>query len=184
MAISREDALAALGDVQSAEARALVARSNRIGAPYLFLWGAIWIVGYTATGLFPQAATTGTMWGVLAGVGVIANMAMAARARRRAEGRRTLALVPFLGVTAFVFATYWVMRPTSGAQYMVFPPLLVAMIYMLVGGFRVTRLMWVGVALMALTVIGYAFLQPVLPYYLAAVGGGGLILGGLWMRAA
>jgi hypothetical protein len=183
MAISRDDALAALGEVQTAEARARTARSHRLSAPYLFLWGGIWVVGYTATGLFP-GAVAGRMWAILGGAGVIANFVMSFRARRRGEGQRTMAILPFFGVAAFVFATYWIMRPTLAAQYLVFPPLLVSMIYMLVGGFRVTRLMWVGVALFALTVFGYAFLRPILPFYLAAVGGGGLILGGLWLRAA
>ncbi len=37
------------------------------------------------------------------------------------------------------------------------------------GSLRRTRIMWVGVAIFALTVIGYAFLRPVLLFWLAVV---------------
>jgi hypothetical protein len=59
---------------------------------------------------------------------------------------------------------------------------MVGLVYTLMGSIRRTRIMWIGMAVFVLTLVGYAFLRPVLPFWLAAVGGGGLILGGLWMR--
>jgi hypothetical protein len=184
MAISREDALSALAEVQAAEARALVSRSHRVGAPHLFVWGAVWIVGYTATGLLPSGAQIGWMWMIVGTAGGIASMLLSRREADRAKRPAAGGSFAFLAVAAFVAGTYWVMRPTSSLQYDVFPPMLVSLIYMIAGGWRGTRLMWVGMALFVLSMLGYAFLKPVLPFYLAVVGGGGLILGGLWMRSA
>lgn len=175
MGLSPQDALAALNDVEAADARARASQANRAGSPYLLLWGAIWVVGYVLTGVLP-AGLINPMWMLLGLGGGLASFLMP----RRAGGKA--GLVFFVAIATFVVATYWVMRPTEPAQIAVFPPMIVALIYMLMGGLRQTRLMWVGAALFVLTLIGYAFLKPVLPFWLAGVGGGGLILGGLWMR--
>lgn len=39
-----------------------------------------------------------------------------------------------------------------------------------------------GVAITALTLIGYFFIGEAFPLWMGFVNGGGLILGGLWMR--
>jgi hypothetical protein len=173
MGLSPQDALAALNDVEAADMRARASQANRAGAPYLILWGAVWVVGYVLSGW---------MW---LGIGLAGFAAMFLLPRRRSDGRafrgQTVAITT-VAIWAFITATYWVMRPTEGDQYLIFPPLMVGLVYSLMGSVRRSRIMWVGMAVTVLSVIGYAFLRPVLPFYLAAVGGGGLILGGLWMR--
>ncbi len=181
MGLSPQDALAALNDVEAADARARASQANRAGAPYLILWGAIWVVGYVLSGLLPPHQI-GWMWLC---VGLAGFAAMFLLPRRSGDGRafrgQTVAITT-VAIWAFITATYWVMQPTEGDQYLIFPPLMVGLVYALMGSIRRTRIMWVGMAVTALSVIGYAFLRPVLPFYLAAVGGGGLILGGLWMQ--
>lgn len=179
MSLSQQDALSALNDVEAANARARASQANRAGAPYLLIWGAIWVVGYVLTGVLP-VHLIGPMWLAL-GLGGAGAM-MLLRKGRGLAGSGTSRLAVFFAIGAFVAATYWVMRPTQSEQYAVFPPMIVGLIYMLMGSLRRTRILWVGAALFVLTLIGYAFLKPVLPFWLAAVGGGGLILGGLWMR--
>ena len=46
------------------------------------------------------------------------------------------------------------------------------------------RMMPLGLALIGLTTLGYFMLPEYFRYWMAAVGGGGLIVGGLWMRNA
>ncbi len=46
------------------------------------------------------------------------------------------------------------------------------------------RLIWLGAAVAAATMGGYFFLAPWFAFWMAAVGGGGLILTGFWMRTA
>lgn len=181
MGLSPQDALAALNDVEAADARARVSQANRTGAPYLLIWGVIWVVGYVLSGVLP-GAQIGWMWLGLSLAGVAATVLLPRRhAASRAFRTQTVAITT-AAIWAFIAATYWVMQPTEGAQYLVYPALMVGLVYTLMGSHRRSRIMWVGMAIFVLTVVGYAFLKPVLPFWLAAVGGGGLILGGLWMR--
>ena len=181
MGLSPQDALSALNDVEAADARARASQANRAGAPYLILWGAVWVVGYVLSGVLAPRQI-GWMWLGVSLVGFAAMLLLPRRERgSRAFRGRTIAITAG-AIWAFIAATYWVMRPTEGAQYLVYPALMVGLVYTLMGSVRRTRIMWVGMAVFALTVAGYAFLKPVLAFWLAGVGGGGLILGGLWMR--
>ncbi len=181
MSLTPQDALAALNAVEAADARARASQSNRALAPYLLLWGVIWVIGYSLTGVLP-GRQIGPAWLALSVAGIAGMILIPRRPVAGAKGRGLTMVIMNAAIFAFVVATYWVMQPTTSAQYSVFPPLLVGLIYMVTGSIRRTRMMWVGMAVFALTVAGYAFLKPVLPFWLAAVGGGGLILGGLWMR--
>jgi hypothetical protein len=181
MGLSPQDALAALNDVEATDARARASQANRAGAPYLLLWGAVWVVGYTLSGLLP-GKLIGPTWIVL-GLAGFAAMAFLPRRETTSRAYRGLTIaIMQVAIFAFIGATYWVMRPTQGDQYMVYPALMVGLIYTLMGSLRRTRIMWIGAAVFVLSLIGYAFLRPVLAFWLAAVGGGGLILGGLWMH--
>ena len=181
MGLSPQDALAALNDVEAADARARASQANRAIAPYLLLWGAIWVIGYTLTGVL-NGGDINTAWLILSMIGFGGMFLLPRRSGAGAKGRGVTMVIMNAAIFAFIVATYWVMRPTESAQYSVFPPLILGLVYMLMGSIRRSRIMWVGAAVFALSVIGYAFLRPVLPFWLAAVGGGGLILGGLWMR--
>jgi uncharacterized membrane protein YjgN (DUF898 family) len=181
MGLSPQDALAALNDVEAADARARASQANRAGAPYLLIWGAVWVVGYVLSGLLP-GKLIGPTWLGVSLVGVVAMGLLPRRTGADAKDRGLAMTICYLAIFAFIGATYWVMRPTQGDQYMVYPALMVGLIYTLMGSLRRTRIMWIGAAVFVLSLIGYAFLRPVLPFWLAAVGGGGLILGGLWLR--
>ncbi len=54
MPLSREQAEGALRDITQTERRSFSAYGYKSAAPYLLLWGALWIVGYGATD--PDAA--------------------------------------------------------------------------------------------------------------------------------
>ena len=179
MSLSQRDALSALNDVDAADARARAAQANRAGAPYLLIWGAAWVVGYVLTGVLPMRLI-GPAWWSLSAVGIVAMLLLPRRTG--VKGRGVTMTVIGLSVWAFIAATFWIMQPTTGVQLAVYPPLVLSLIYVLMGSVRRTRIMWVGAAVFVLTLIGYAFLKPLLPFWLAVVGGGGLILGGLWMR--
>ena len=181
MGLSPQDALAALNDVEAADARARASQANRAGAPYLLIWGLIWVVGYVLTGVLPSRLINPS-WLSLSLIGFASMFLLSRRSSLQVKGRGLSTAIIVVAIWAFATATLWVMQPTQSAQYQVYPALIVGLIYTLMGSLRRTRIMWVGMAVFALSVIGYAFLKPVLPFWLAAVGGGGLILGGLWMR--
>ena len=184
MVISKSEAALALSDIEQTTTRAGVQRGYRIMGPILVLWGVIWAVGYGAMGLLP-VSNWGAVWGVLNVIGIAATFFLARSSRSDRKGAESwrVALMA-LAIGAFVGCTYTVLRPDSGAAYMVFPGLLTGFIYIAVGAWRMTRLAWIGVVIAAATMVGWFFFLPYIAFWMAVVAGGGLVAGGLWLRGA
>ncbi len=149
MPISSQEASAALASIDQTERRAAVLKGYESGAPHLFLWGLIWIVGY---GLGARYAMI-----YVAGTGTFIALAL---------------------------AIIVVMQPRTGAQIAALPALLVAAAYGVTGIFRGARWAILGVALGVLTVGGFLLLKSEFMLWMAAVGGGAILLGGFWLRSA
>jgi hypothetical protein len=188
MSISKDEAVAALRDVEGAQARAMTARAYLFGAPHLILWGVVWVIGYSLSGLLPGEYLN-RMWLILSLAGIVGSTVVGFRARRKAHASgghgansNKLWFVSFIAVWLFIIATYVVMRPHDTAQFEVFPGLVLGLIYVQVGLWRLPRYIGIGAAVFLLSMAGFLFFQPVLSYWMAAVGGGGLILGGFWLR--
>ncbi|HEX8668278.1 MAG TPA: hypothetical protein VF727_07900 [Allosphingosinicella sp.] len=188
MPISQAEAASALRDIDETTARTMEMRAYREASPYLLLWGLVWAAGYGLMGLLP-ADQWGLLWLPLDLAGVAASVAIGCRARRRAASRGAAAranLLPMLATvfftTLFVMAVYVLFAPTRHEPYLVFPALVVGLIYVVLGAWKMRRLAWIGAAMFLLAMAGFLFLRPWLPFWLAAVGGGGLVAGGLWLR--
>jgi len=54
----------------------------------------------------------------------------------------------------------------------------------MIGLFGAPRLLVTGIGVYVLTLAGYFLLPQIFQLWMAAVGGGGLIIGGLWLRTA
>jgi hypothetical protein len=186
MPISTQEAAEALSDIASAQHRASILRGYEYGAPHFLLWGLIWMIGYGLTDISPAMAGPG--WLLLDLTGITGSFLL---------GRATAASVPYayrnygrrftaLGVTllAFVSATYFIMKPTSAAQFGAFPALLMAAIYTVVGIWRGVRWAVSGVVLAACTVAGFALFKEHFMLWMAGAGGGALLLTGVWLRRA
>ncbi len=182
MNISRNDALAALNDVERAEARSLDARVYRTSGVQLISWGVIWMIGYGVEGLQPRWAAIA--WPVLVMAGVVFNFAVVRLRgiRGRAVGWRWA--VTALSIILFFWGTYTVFRVSSPGPAAAFPALVMAFAYAVAGGWRFTRFLFIAAALFVLTMVGFFYLRPVFEYWLAAVGGGALVLGGVWLMKA
>ena len=63
-----------------------------------------------------------------------------------------------------------------------FWPLYFMMFYCIAGLWFGTIFIVIGLAMTALTLVGYFFVGAAFLLWMAVVNGGGLILGGLWMR--
>ncbi len=74
------------------------------------------------------------------------------------------------------------MRPTDLAAIGAFVPLLVALTYTIFGIWRGARFLYAGVAVAAMTLGGWLALREVFMLWMAFVGGGSLILVGLWLK--
>lgn len=179
MPYTQEEVLASLRVVETMEQRAKTLRGYEQGAPYLFLWGIIWIVGYSASDVYPHRA--GEIWLGLNVLGIFADLVIGQRMQISNSYRsRYLAVV----ISAFVFAgaTYFVMRPTSAQQLQAFPALLVSFAYILMGVQRGARLAIAGITLATLTLVGFVLMHEHFALWMATVGGSTLLLTGVWLR--
>lgn len=190
MVISQAEAASALRDVDQTTARTIEMRAYRHASPHLVLWGLLWIVGYVLMGLLP-IERWGLVWLPIDLIGVIGSMILGFRSRA-AAGQAAKAAYPAPGPLAisllfiglFMAAVYLVFAPTTPEPYLVLPALLLGLIYVVTGSWQMQRLAWVGAAVFLLTIAGFLFMKPWLSFWIAGVGGGGLVLGGLWMRKA
>jgi hypothetical protein len=100
--------------------------------------------------------------------------------KARAIGRRIgLTMLVFY---AFLFAIFAVLRPRNPVVSGAVIPLLVAAIYAVMGIWSGLRFLYIGIALAALTLGGWFWLPHYFLLWMAVVGGGSLILVGLWLR--
>ena len=171
----------ALHEIQNTQRKSAVTYGYRRTSPYLFLWGVIWIVGYTGIYLRPH---WWALWPALVVVGIAASFFFGghtAAQGARADGWRfgAIAVVLFL----FFWATFAVLPPKSGVEVGAFLPIFVGLCYAIYGIWsRAARILVLGLAVGALTAGGYFYLPAYFLLWMAAVGGGSLILGGLWLR--
>jgi hypothetical protein len=182
--ISTEEAAEALNNIALVQRRASILRGYERGAPHVIVWGLIWVVGYGLSDLVPSMA--GPTWWVLNVVGVAGSFLLGRAAvagapmAGAAYGRRFAAVSA--AMLAFILATYYVMQPHDAVQFGAFPALLVATIYTVFGIWRGLRWAASGVVLGVCTVAGLALFKEHFMLWMAAVGGGTLLVTGFWLR--
>jgi len=190
MVISSTEAAEALRDIAQTDRRTRVSGAYHVASAHLILWGLIWAAGYTGSGLVPPDKW-GLVWLPLILVGVIGATALGMRAGARGEARASTmpgysigkSVTLALAIGLFIGATYFVFQPVTPLPYLVFPALITALIYVLLGALLgLPRYTAIGAVMFLITMIGFIYAKPWLPFWIAAAGGGGLILGGLWMR--
>ncbi|HEV2288861.1 MAG TPA: hypothetical protein VGR81_07910 [Candidatus Acidoferrales bacterium] len=183
MPIPPQEAASALHDIENAERQSATAYRYQKSSPHLFLWGIIWTIGYAVIYARPR---DWLVWAVLIVVGTIGSFWISWRAgvkRTRASfsWRYTATL---LALYLFTGASFAVLPPRSSAQIDAFFPILIALLYVILGIWtRAARIALLGLALGLLTVGGYFWLRQYFLLWMAVVGGGALILGGFWLRS-
>jgi len=177
MSLSQQDAAAALREIEDAQARSVTLRDYQRAAPHFLIWGILWAVGYGLSDAFPPQANA--IWAVIVPIGLVAGLFVARRSPSRWRyGAAVLAILAFLG------ASITVMAPISGRQVAAFIPLFVALMYVLRGIWGGTRYIVAGVIIAGLTLTGFVFLGGHFLLWMAVVGGGALVLAGVWLRQA
>ena len=187
MSLSQDQASESLKEIDRTSRRSAQAWGYANSSPFFVMWGAVWMVGYTGSDLYPRYAQP--LWLGLTIAGVAGSMLIGrARSRdgephpgvNRNAGPRFLASFAAIGV--FVAATYAIFGHASPAQQAAFTPLVVAMFYALLGIWKGLRFLITGIVVAALTLGGFFFLHQHFMLWMAAVGGGALVLAGLWLR--
>ena len=182
MSLSSHEAAASLSEAEKARQRSARLYVYRKSSPHLVMWGIIWIFGYCGTALSPSHSNW--IWGVLMLAGMLGGVVIHRRTRCAADTNerhawRWFALIAI--ALFFVMATYTLMWPVHGRQMAAYPVLLTGSIYTAVGLWTGVRYIVTGVVVVALALVGYFYIEPIL-LWMAFVGGGSMILAGLWFR--
>jgi hypothetical protein len=185
--ISTEQAAQALKEASATERRSAEAYSYSQSAPYCFVWGVVWLLGYGAEGLFPLDHPAwmwmGWWWMAISMIGAAISIVIGSRqnARRPGHSWRIGTLFGIMWLFSFFLFRLWHPTPAEIGAYF---PLLFAAIYTAVGLWMGLRFILVGVFVGAMTLIAYFYLREYFFQLMALVGGGSLLLTGFWMRKA
>ncbi len=186
MDISRDEAARALSDIAQTEGRSYALQGYQVMGPILMIWGVIWLICYTVMGLFPME-DWGYAWIPADIVGVIATIWLGLRGKGQGGGKAGAGWRAFgfaVLVSLFCCSAFVMFHPSDVNAYMAFPGVLIGTIYASIGLWRMTRLLWVGAAVIALSLIGFFVFPAYLAFWMAVTGGGGLIVSGLLVRRA
>jgi hypothetical protein len=183
MSLSRDEAASALKDIAQTQKRSATAYAYQMSAPHLIWWGVIWFLGYGATYAAPGAYLSWA-WPALSLVGVAGSFVIGRRSKGAAiAGFDWRYGATVLAVFLFFCAMFAVMPPRDFNDVGAFFPVFVALYYALVGIWTPARRMLVlGIAVGALTLVGFFAFPQIFALWMAIVGGGGLVLGGFWLR--
>lgn len=182
MSLSRDEAAQTLREVTTTERQSTDLARYRFSAPFFYWWGLIWVVCYGATGLWPWRAPL--IWTLAAPVGIAGQIIIARYVARRTGDWRWGA--GYVILFAFACCTFAMMQPSIPLDVRVgaFSPLLAGTVYAIGGLLFGQRFLITGLVVMAATMIGVFFLPGIFAWWIAAVGGGAMILTGYWLQRA
>ena len=191
MNITRDEAAAALGEVDAAGHRVRTIRIYAYAAPFLILWGAIWLVANVVSDLAPRWGgriwIAGTVLGFALTLYWTIRNSLAWKQRypqtpleNKELGRR----FSMLGATLMMFfpAMMAIIGPLSSRQGNALLSLVWAFVYMAAGAFVGWRLFAIGAFAAAAILFGFLFVHEHYGLWMGVFGGGALIAGGLWLR--
>lgn len=177
MTVPQKEAAVALENLENAERRSVTAYRYQKFSPHLFLWGAIWIIGYTVSYFRPGGWR---VWLALVPAGILATIWIDKRSRRVRGWNYG---VECLAIFLFIYAIYRILPPKSTVQGAALFPLVIALLYVFLGmSTHAARITLLGFVLGALTVGGFFWLPQYFLLWVAGVGGRTLILAGSWLR--
>jgi hypothetical protein len=182
MSIDSREAASALSDIDAISRRVRQSTIYNLASLMLIMWGALTFAGYLTSYTWPRYAGYG--WTAVYVAGIIGTIVISPLNRAR-SGIRTFDVrmfAAFLLIVAFgIFASVWLGHFTP-RQMGTFWPIYFMMGYTLVGLWVGQAFVAIGLSIIALTLIGYFFVGSAFDLWMAFVNGGGLMLGGVWMR--
>jgi FtsH-binding integral membrane protein len=179
--IDSKQASEALTEIDSIVRRVRQSRIYNLASLMLIMWGALVFAGYAATWLSPRNG--GIVWIVIYVMGIAGSFVISKYDHAR-EGVRTFdlrILAAFVLFVAFGIFCSWFGHFTP-RQLGTFWPIYFMLAYTIAGLWAGYAFVAIGLGITALTLIGYFFLGDAFDLWMAFIDGGGLVLGGLWMR--
>jgi hypothetical protein len=179
--IDPKEAAFALSDIDAIAHQVRQSRIYDLASLNMIMWGGLAFAGYLVTYLSPRNA--GYAWPVVYVAGIAGSFAISAfgysRTRVRTFDIRMASA--FLLFIAFGIFSSWLGHFTP-RQLGTFWPIYFMLIYTIAGLWVGQAFVAIGASIIVLTLIGYFLIGDAFDLWMAFVNGGGLILGGLWMR--
>jgi hypothetical protein len=180
--IDPREAASALSDINEIARRVRQSTIYNLASLMLIMWGVLTFAGYLASYLSPRNA--GYAWVAVYVAGVAGTVVISAFNRAR-SGIRTFDFRMFAAFLLFIafgiFSSVWLGHFTP-RQLGTFWPVYFMLFYTIAGLWVGQAFVAIGLSIIALTLIGYFSIGGAFDLWMAFVNGGGLILGGLWMR--
>ena len=180
--IDSQQASEALSDINEIVRRVRQSRIYNLASLIIIMWGVLVFAGNIASFLVPRLA--GYAWLAVYGVGIAGSFAISTFLYKR-TGVRTFnirALVALLLFIAFGMFCCALGHLSAPRQIGTFWAIYCMLIYTIAGLWAGYAFVAIGAGVTALTLIGYFFIGNWFEPWMAVVNGGGLIVGGLWMR--
>jgi uncharacterized membrane protein YeaQ/YmgE (transglycosylase-associated protein family) len=180
--INPQEAASALSDIDAIVRRVRQSTIYHLASLMLVMWGGLTFAGYLASYLSPRSAGYGWLAVYVAG---IAGTVVISAFNRARSGIRTFDFRMFTAFLLFIafgiFASVWLGHFTPRMMG-TFWPVYFMLFYTIAGLWVGHAFVAIGLSIIALTLIGYFFIGDSFDLWMAFVNGGGLMLGGLWMR--
>jgi hypothetical protein len=181
--IDSKQAAEALGEINEIVHRVRQSRTYDIASRMMILWGYLVFAGNIATYAWPRNG--GFIWIGVNAAGVFGSFAISVfdyprTGVRSFDARMAIAFLLFF---AFGLLCSLVLGHFGPREMGAFWPIYFMLVYALVGLWVGLAFVAIGLGITALTLLGYFFVDGgAFLLWMAVVNGGGLILGGLWMR--
>jgi hypothetical protein len=180
--IDASEAASALSEIESTVHRVRQSTIYNFASLMLILWGSLIFAGNIACEFWPRQG--GYIWIAVNILGCAGSFAIGAIESRRMNERRFDLKVVAAFVLFFAFGILWsiTLGHFTPRQLGAFWPTYFMMVYTIVGLWVGPAFVAIGLGVTVLTVIGYFFSSDAFNLWMAMANGGGLVLGGLWMR--
>ncbi len=180
--IDPQQAASALSDIDSVARRVRQSTVYQLSSLLMVMWGVLVFAGNIASFLWPRSA--GYIWIAVDVAGIAGSFVVSGFGRTR-TGIRSFdvrMLTAFLLFLAFGFFCTRGLTHFTPRQMATFWPIYFMLAYILVGLWVGQAFVAIGLGVAALTLVGYFLIGDWFEPWMAVINGGGLILGGLWMR--
>jgi FtsH-binding integral membrane protein len=179
--IDGKQASEALSEIDQIVRRVRQSRIYNLASLIMIMWGVLVAAGYVATWLSPRNG--GIFWIAIYIAGIAGSFAISRYDHAR-EGVRTFDLRMLIAFVLFVaFGIFCgVLGHFTPRQLGTFWPIYFMLVYSIAGLWFGNAFVAIGLGIAALTLIGYFFAGDWFDLWMAFANGGGLMLGGLWMR--
>jgi hypothetical protein len=181
--IDSKEASAALADIDDIVQRVKQSQLYELASLAAIWWGILVFAGNLVTWLWPPYAIHAWAAVDIVGVaGLVGLRLLNPPHHPRVSGFDVRLLLVFLSFFAFGYLCTNVIGHFGPRELGAFWPIYFMLFYTLAGLWFGYAFVAIGLCITALTLIGFFYIGEAFPLWMAFVNGGGLILGGLWMR--